>query len=183
VLDVALALVRSLRQVGAQIEVDDGQLRVTASAGALTEALKQELVFHKTAVLALFATAFQLLNERGARLIPRDAGTAVAVWRDADGRDLRDALEVIGHGEAEVLHLDDLDSDIPERYRQFVPEYVLRIWERRGLSVTGQQRIQATARARRLNLFFDTYGTSPRPCRITVETVLHGMLRQAAAGK
>jgi hypothetical protein len=174
-----LDLVRSIRRAGAEIQVDGDGLRVTAGPGVLTDAMKEELVARKPEILDLFDEAFRLLNERGVRLIPREGENVVAVWSDADGRDLRDALELIGAGETEVLHLDDPDAEIPGRYHQFVPEYVKRIWAARGLPSTGPQRIEAAARARWLNHFFDTYGTSPRRSAITTETVLHGMLRRS----
>jgi TubC N-terminal docking domain len=181
VLGPALDLVRRVRCAGAEVDVEDSNLRVTAPPGVLTDAMKQELVAQKADVLALFDEAFRLINEHGVRLIPRDGGPAVAIWRDADGRELRDALDAVGHGEAEILHLDDPDGSVPERYHQFVPEYVKRIWVSRELPATGRQRVAAAAHARRLNHFFDTYGTSPQRSRITTETVLHGMLRQSAA--
>lgn len=177
-----LDFLRRIRRAGAQIEVDGESLRVKAAPGMLTDAVKQKLVALKPEIIALFADAFRLLNERGVRLVSRSGGVAFAIWRDADGREVHGALDLIGHGETELLYLDDFDADIPDRYREFVPQYVNRIWAARGLPATGPQRIEAAARARRLNLFFDTYGTSPHRSRITTETALHGMLRRFQAG-
>jgi hypothetical protein len=179
VLGPALDLIRNLRRAGAQIEADGDNLRVTAVPGVLTESMKAELVARKTEILTLFGEAVRLLNERGARLIPRDGGNVVALWHDADGCDVRDALDAIGAGEVEMVYLDDVNADIPNRYRQFVPGYVSRIWAARGLPATGPQRIEAAARAHYINRFFDTYGTSPRRSGITMETLLHGLLHQS----
>ena len=85
-LSAALELVRYLRRSGAEIDVEDSNLKVTAPAGVLTEEIKQELVARKGEVLVLFTEAIQLLNERGVRLISPDGGK-VAMWRDADGRE------------------------------------------------------------------------------------------------
>ena len=174
----ALDLLRELRQLGAEIETQDSALQVIASAGVLTDEIKQQLAFRKTEMLALFAHSIRLLNRRGVRLINRDGRTVLALWRDADGREVRDALEAVGHDGAEVLYLDDPEADVPERYRQFVPEYVKAIWARAGLLATPTERLEAEAKARHINRLFDALGTSPRPSRITGATVLHGLLKK-----
>lgn len=172
-LSAAQALVQELRRSGAEVDVEDGILRVTAPPGVLTHEIKLELAERKAEVLALFTESIQLLNQRGVRIISRD-GSAFALWRDADGREVRDALEALGHGDAQVLYLDDPVANIPERCRQFVPEYVKSIWAGQGLLASPAERLEAEARAMFLNRLFDTLGTAPSPSRITGATVLHG---------
>ncbi|MFB3778733.1 MAG: hypothetical protein ACE141_14030 [Bryobacteraceae bacterium] len=175
-LNLALELLRELRECGAEIEAADGTLRVTAPAGVLTEDLKTRIASFKPTLLELLDRAVNLLNLRGVRLIQNGQRMVVALWRDADGREICEALEVVGLVGAEVLYLDDPEAEIPERYRQFVPEYVTDLWVRQGLLATPAERLEAEARARFLNRLFDTQGTSSEPSRITSATVLHGML-------
>jgi hypothetical protein len=59
VLSAALELVRYLRRSGAKIDIEAGNLKVTAPAGVLTEEIKQELVTRKGEVLALFTEAIR----------------------------------------------------------------------------------------------------------------------------
>lgn len=174
-LSAALELVRYLRRSGAEIDVEAGNLKVTAPAGVLTEEIKQELVTRKGEVLALFTEAIRLLNERGVRIISRD-GRTFGLWRDADGREVRDALDALGLGDAKVEYLEDPDADVADRYRQFVPEYVKAIWLRQGLLATPAERLQAEAKARRINAFFNSLGPAYRTKGVTVTTVLHGLL-------
>lgn len=167
---------RHLRRVGGDIEVHDGSLQVTAPAGVLTDALKQELAGHKAELVALVREAVQMLNERGARLIVRGGQHVIGVWKDADSRELREALEVVGYGEAPVFYLDDPTAGIPERYRHFMPDYVKAIWTRKGLLATPSQRLEAAVKAQRLNRILDTYGAASGHSGVTADTVLHGML-------
>ncbi len=175
-LSPALDLLRELRDCGALIEVNDATLRVTAPTGALSDHLRTEIVAQKPQLLQLLDNAVYLLNDHGVRLIDYGGRMVAAVWRDTDGREVRDALEVVGLGDAEVLYLDDPEANIPGRYRQFVPKYVADIWTAQGLPATPAQRLRAEAKARLINRVFDTFGTSPSPSRITGATVLHGML-------
>jgi hypothetical protein len=174
-LSAALELVRYLRRSGAELDVEDSNLEVTAPAGVLTEEIKQELVARTGEVLVLFTEAIQLLNERGVRLISPD-GKRVAMWRDADGREVRDALDAIGLGDAKVEHLENPDADIAERYRQFIPKYVEAIWSRQGLLATPTERLLAETKARRINAFFNSLGPAYRTKGVTAATVLHGLL-------
>jgi hypothetical protein len=177
VLEDALELLRELRRRGAHVELGEGTLRVTAPAGMLTEELTNRISAQKQAVMQLVAGAVDLLNTRGVRLVRQKDRLVVGIWRDADGREVREALDVVGLGHIEVHHLEDPGSDIPYRYRQFVPEYVKQIWAEKGLPATASERLEAEAKARYLNRMTDTLGSMPRPSRITGATpVLHGML-------
>lgn len=175
-LDQARELLRELRNCGARIDLGDGTLRVTAAAGILTEDLKDRISGQKVELMQLVAAALDLLNTRGVRLVRLNDQVVVGIWRDADGREVREALDAVGLGHAEVYHLEDPESDIPHRYRQFVPDYVNRIWEEQGLLATTSERLEAEAKARFLNRMTNALGSMPRPSRITGATVLHGML-------
>jgi TubC N-terminal docking domain len=181
-LRVASDLLRRLRDGGAELEIINGSLRVTVPEGVLTDELKRQLVELKPQLLELISSALQLLNRRGARLIQNVDRTVIGLWHDADGREVREALDVVGLGAADVLFLDDPESDIPERYRQFVPEYVKEIWSRQGLLASPAERLEAEARARYLNRLFDTFGTVPGRSHITATTVLQGMLAKKELG-
>lgn len=174
-----LELVRQLRGAGVEIMVESGQLKLTAPVGLLTEDLKQALASRKPEILALFADAVALLNERGVRMFIRNGRTVLALWRDADGREVRDAMDALGHVGAEVLHLDDPGAYIPAHYREFVPQYVQRIWAAQGLLATGPQRVAAEAKARFLNALFDDLDGGRTRSRIKGTTVLHGMLKRS----
>lgn len=174
----AEALLHRLRDGGAHIEVSHDALRIVAPPGVLTSDLQKDVVAHKAYMLDVVTEAVELLNGRGARLIRTGGQIVIGLWRDADGPAVRDALDVVGLGDAKVAHLDDSEACIPDRYRQYVPEYVSEIWERQGLLATPAERLEAERKARFLNQVFDTCGTSPRPSRITAATVLHGMLRK-----
>lgn len=174
-LTTALELVRYLRRSGGEIDVDDGALCVNAPAGVLTEEIKNELVTHKADILSSFSQSIHLLNERGVRLVSSD-GRTVALWRDADGREVRDALDAVGLGDAKVEYLEDPEAEIADRYRQFIPEYVRSIWSQQGLLATPAERLRAEAKARYINRFFNALGPRYRPSRVLPSTVLHGML-------
>lgn len=176
----ALDLVRELRRAGMRITVVEGTLHVTAPAGVLSEALKQELVSRKAELMALFVNAVALLNKRGVRMFYQDGRLVVALWREADGREVRDAIVAVAHGESEVRFLNDPEADIPERYRRFVPTCVKEVWDAQGLPSTAAARLEVEAKARYLNRLFDSLGTAPGSSRITARTVLHGMLAKSA---
>jgi hypothetical protein len=142
----------------------------------LAEDLKNRIVSGKPRLLELVDRAVDLLNLRGARLMRNKDRTVIAIWRDADSRELREALEVAGLADAEVLYLDDPEAAIPERYCHFVPEYMTELWAKQGFLATPAERLEAEAKARVLNRLFDTLGTFPEPSSITGTTVLHGML-------
>jgi hypothetical protein len=178
-----LDLVRELHSLGAEIDRVEGKLSITAPGGVLTEEIRQEIGAHKSQILALLSESLSLLDERGVRIIRRDGKDIFALWRDADGRDVRDALDALGHSDTEVVYLDDPEVDISARYREFVPEYVKAKWERAGLLATPMQRIEAEAKARRLRRLSVALRAS-RPSRLTAATVLHGMLaKQNRASK
>lgn len=175
-LSAASDLLRQLRDHGARLEIFDGTLRVTAPEGLLNDDLKRRLVKLKPQLLGLINAAVDLLNCRGARLIRNGDRTVIGLWRDAGGREIREALDVVGLGAADVLDLDDPQSDIPDRYRQFVPDYVKEMWSRQGLLVSPAERLEAEVKARYLNRLFSTLGTAPSRSHITAAIVLHGML-------
>ena len=181
-LSTASDLLHLLRDGGAELEIIDGKLRVTAPDGVLTDEVKRRLVNLKPQLLELISGALDLLNRRGARLIPKGDQTAIGLWHDADGREVREALHVVGLGAAEVLLLDDPGSDIPARYREFVPEYVKEIWSRQGLLASPAERLEAESKARCLNQLFDTLGTAHSRSHITAATVLHGLLAKKKLG-
>ncbi len=174
----AEGLLHRLRDGGAHIEVGDNTLRVTAPAGVLTADLQKEVVAHKAYMLDVVVEAVELLNRCGARLIKQGDRVVVGTWRDADGPEVRDALDVVGLGDVKVAHLDDPEACIPDCYRQYVHKHVSEIWARQGLLATPAERLEAERKARFLNRLFDTWGTSPRSSRIKAATVLHGMLRR-----
>ena len=169
-------LLRRLRDHGTDLRMLNGRLRVTAPEGHLTDELKRQLVELKPQLLALMTAAVELLNRRGAQLIQNGKRMVIGLWRDADDREVREALDMAGLGQAEVLYLDDPESDIPDQYRQSAPEYVRTIWAKQGLLASPAERLKAEAKARYLNRLFDTLGTAPGRSHITAATVLHGML-------
>jgi len=175
-------LLHLLRDGGAELEIIDGKLRVTAPDGVLTDEVKRQLVELKPQLLELISGALDLLNRRGARLIPKGARTAIGLWHDADGREVREALHVVGFGAAEILFLDDPESDIPARYREFVPECVKESWSRQGLLASPAERLEAESKARYLNRLFDTLGTAGSRSHIAGTTVLHGLLAKKKHG-
>ncbi len=180
-LSTPLALLHQLRDYGAELQIIDGTLRVGLPASVLTEDLRQQITGLKPQLLDLVKEAVDLLNQRCARLIRTGNQTVIGLWRDADGRDVREALDIVGLGDAEVFCLDDPESDIPSRYRQFVPDYIKTLWAKQGLLATPAERLEAEAKARYLNRFFDTVGTAKSRSQITAATVLHGMLAKKKA--
>ncbi len=175
-------LVAEICQAGAKIEVVGDNLRVSAPSGVLTEEAKLQLIGQKPLVLELAARALDILDERGICLLDYSGIAVVAMWRDADGPEVRAALGFVDLGTAEVRYLDDPDVWVPEHYRRLVPQYVRDLWRQRRLAITPDLKVCAELKARRINAFFDTFGTSPQPSRITAATVLHGMLARKARG-
>jgi hypothetical protein len=175
VLSTSLELVRQLRQAGAEFDIEDADLRIVAPSGLLTEEIKDELIARKQEILKLFSESLQLLNERGVRIISRD-GRTFALWRDADGQKVRDALEALGYLDVTIFYLDDPYTGIEERYWNYVPQYVREIWSSQGLLASPYERREAEAKARRINAYFNSLGPAYRTKGVTTATVLHGML-------
>lgn len=182
-LNAASDLLHLLRDLGADVDVLDGRLRVTAPGSVLTGELKRQIAELKPRLVELITGALDLLRRRGIRLIQNEGRFMIGLWEDADGREVREALEIIGDGDAEVVHLDDPAADIPTRYRQFVPEYVKEIWAKQGLLASPGERLAAAAQARYVNYLFDTLGTAPSRSGITTATVLQGTLLKKKRGK
>jgi hypothetical protein len=141
----------------------------------LTDEIKQELIARKQEVLEVFSECLQLLNERGVRIVSPDERT-FALWRDADGQEVRDALDALGHLDVTILYLDDPYNGIEERYWSYVPQYVKEIWSRQALLASPYERREAEAKARRINAYFNSLGPAYRTRGVTTATVLHGML-------
>jgi hypothetical protein len=159
-LNAASDLLLRLRDCGARVDVIGETLQVASPVG-LTKVLKEQVVALKPQLLKLLADSVELLNHRGARLVNHDGRTTIGIWRDAHSQQVREALDALGLGAAEVFYLDDPESDIPWRYREFVSEYVKAIWAKQGLLASPAERLKAAAKARYLNRLFDTLGTGP----------------------
>jgi len=142
----------------------------------------------KNEVLELFSESLQLLNDRGVRIISRD-GRRFALWRDADGPEVRDALDALGHLDRTILYLDDPYTGIEEQYWNcYVPQYVKEIWSRLGLLASPYDRREAEAKARRINAYFNspfTYGTPATGCPppTLISTFVSGTSSEASVNR
>jgi hypothetical protein len=89
----------------------------------------------ETASAAESASACDVLNRAGVRIMALDAGATIGVWSDLDGREIRAALRALEMGSMPVRYLDG--SGIPVRYKERrvagepVPINVLAEMERR----------------------------------------------------
>lgn len=111
--------IEEIRQVGTVL-VENGavKLRIPEVKGQSTEAAIEVLRQNRQAVLDILAAesrANRLIAAAGVRF-PRIAGVyVVAIRRERDSPQLRDALEIMGSGAMPVKYLDE--ADVPARYK------------------------------------------------------------------
>jgi hypothetical protein len=137
------------------------------------------------------ARASAVLNKAGVRIMRLDGVITIGIWSDLDGPKVRNALRIIGSGQAPIRYLDG--AGIPACYKlrrvagEPVPMNVLkemqqcpdepwkvrdRLLQRMRWRPRGESWAEWKAAA--LNRLFEEQGVTRRPSRITAGTVRHG---------
>ena len=103
----ALELIGRLRKAGVQLAVRDGNIKLRAEKGALTDELKQEIVAHKQEIIALKDKVDPL------------------VWQAIDG--VRAIGNIGAHMEKNINHIIDVEPDEADKLIGLV-EYLVDEW-------------------------------------------------------
>jgi hypothetical protein len=124
--------IRAIQQVGS-IESYGGvlRLRFPATAASELQAVLDVLRSRKSEVLTIIASqpievarAYAIVNRMGVRIIRLETGTAIGVWSDLDGPEVRNALRTLGFDQHVVAYLDDPVVPVAYKCRRVARECV-----------------------------------------------------------